>query len=85
MKGQGDFCTLFATHGTTYIFEKAGCTHLKLVNKPNFDISVDDLATMSTEAYIVGNKFISQIWSKGGREIVGDEARPLLDEVCSKL
>lgn len=56
-------------------FEKAGCTHLKAVNKPKFNISADDLAIVSTKAYIVGNKFITQIWSKGGRETAGDEDR----------
>jgi hypothetical protein len=39
MEGQGDFCALVASRGTAAIFEKARCTHLKSVNKPNFDIS----------------------------------------------
>jgi hypothetical protein len=51
---------------------------------PNFDISVDDLATISTESFSVDNRFKTQLWVKGGREIAGDEARELLNEVCLK-
>jgi hypothetical protein len=29
----------------------------------------------------VGNRFITQIWTKGGRELARNEARALLDEV----
>jgi hypothetical protein len=84
MKGQGDFYALVAARRTTSIFEKARCSYLKAMNKPNFNISVDDLAAVSTNAFSMGNKFITQIWAKGGREIEGDEARALLDEVCFK-
>jgi hypothetical protein len=55
------------------------------VNKPNFNISLDNLTGMSIEAVSVGNRFVTKIWAKGGREVAGDEARPLLDEVYSIL
>jgi hypothetical protein len=34
--GHGDFCALLASRGTVVAFLKAGCTHAKIVNKPNF-------------------------------------------------
>jgi hypothetical protein len=32
----GDFCALLASWGTTVAFMKTGCTHGKIVNRPNF-------------------------------------------------
>jgi hypothetical protein len=43
MVGHGDFCALVAAQGTATIFAKAGCKHLKNVNKPTFTISSADL------------------------------------------
>jgi hypothetical protein len=70
-----------ATRGTATAFAKAGCNHLKVVNKPTFDLSSSDLVDIPTEARSVGNTFITQIWTKGGREIAGDEARALINKV----
>jgi hypothetical protein len=81
MEGHGDFCALVAAWGMTNIFEKAGCRHLRDVNKPTFAISPADLANIPAEARSIGNRFITQIWAKGGREAAGDEARALLGEV----
>lgn len=61
MEGQGDFCALVASRGIAAIFEKAGCTHLKSINKPNFDISPVDLTEKSTKAVGIGNMFVTQI------------------------
>lgn len=61
MEGQGDFCALVASRGTAAIFEKAGCTHLKSVNKTNFDISPVDLTEKSTKTVGIGNMFVIQI------------------------
>jgi hypothetical protein len=60
---------------------KAGCTHVKTVNKPNFNISTSDLVDIPVEARSIGNIFITQIWAKGGRELAGYEARKLLNSV----
>jgi hypothetical protein len=43
MKGQGDFWAFITSRGTAAIFEKACYTHLKVVNRPNFNISYNDL------------------------------------------
>jgi DNA repair ATPase RecN len=40
----GDLCALLASRGTAVAFMKAGCTHGKIVNRPNFSLSpVDQL------------------------------------------
>jgi hypothetical protein len=81
MMGHGDFCALMAARGTAAIFSKARCSHLKNVNKPTFNISLADLENIPSEARSVGNRFVTQIWTKGDRELAGNKARSLLDEV----
>jgi hypothetical protein len=79
--GHGDFCALLASHGTAAAFLKAGCTHAKTVNIPTFSLSSSDLIDIPSEARSIGNRFITQIWAKGGRELARDEARNLLKPV----
>jgi hypothetical protein len=81
MVGHGDFCAVVSTRGTATIFAKAECKHLENVNKPTFTISLADLENIPSEAQRVGNRFITQIWTKGGRELAGNEALAFLDEV----
>jgi predicted nuclease with TOPRIM domain len=57
----GDFCALLASRGTAAAFLKAGCTHAKIVNKPNFSLSPSDLISIPAEARSIGNRFITQI------------------------
>jgi hypothetical protein len=79
--GHRDFCALLASRGTAATFLKAGCTHAKIVNKPNFSLSPSDLINIPGEAQSIGNRFITQIWAKGGQELARDEARKLLNSV----
>jgi hypothetical protein len=79
--GLGDFCALLASRGRAAAFLKAGCTHVKTVNKPTFSLSPSDFIDIPSEARSIGNRFITQIWAKGGRELAGDEARNLLKPV----
>jgi hypothetical protein len=72
--GHGDLCALLASRGTAVAFMKAGCTHGKIVNRPNFSLSPADLANIPSLARSIGNRFITQIWTKGGRDLAGDEA-----------
>jgi hypothetical protein len=72
---------LVVSRGIAAAFMKAGCNHAKAVNRPNFNLSTSDLVDIPTEAWSIGNRFITQIWAKGGRELAGDEARKLLDTV----
>jgi hypothetical protein len=81
MEGRGDFCALVAARGTTTIFAKTGCKHLRDVNKPTFTISLDDLENIPSEARSMGNRFITQIWAKGGQELAENEAWALHDKV----
>jgi hypothetical protein len=69
-----DFCALVASRGTVVAFIKAGCNHAKAINRPNFNLSSSDLVDIATEGRSIGNRFITQIWAKGGRELAGDEA-----------
>jgi hypothetical protein len=77
----GDLCALLASRGTAVAFMKAGCTHEKIVNTPNFSLSPADLVDIPSLARNIGNRFITQIWTKGGRNLAGDEARSHLKPV----
>jgi hypothetical protein len=79
--GHGDFCALLASRDTTAAFLKAGCTHAKIENKPNFSLSPLDLINIPGEARSIKNRFITQIWAKGGRELAGDKAQNLFKSV----
>jgi hypothetical protein len=76
-----DFCALVASRGTTAAFIKAGCNHARVVNKPSFSLSPSDLIDIPAEAQSIGNRFITQIMAKGGRELASDETRNLLNKV----
>jgi hypothetical protein len=67
--------------GTSTVFAKAGCNHLKTVNKPTFGLSASELDNILVEARSIGNRFITQIWTKGGWEVARDEARALINKV----
>jgi hypothetical protein len=76
-----DFCALLASRGTVVAFLKSGCTHGKIVNRLNFNLSLADLIDIPSLARSIGNRFIKQIWTKGGRSLAGDEARSHLKPV----
>jgi hypothetical protein len=79
--GHDDFCDLLASRGTAVAFMKAGCMHRKIVNRLNFSLSPADLVDIPSLARSIGNRFITQIWTKGGRNLAGDEARSHLKPV----
>jgi hypothetical protein len=79
--GHSDFCALLASRGTDVAFMKSGCTHGKIINRPNFSLSPADLIDIPSLARSIGNRFIKQIWMKGGRSLAGDEARSHLKPV----
>jgi hypothetical protein len=81
--GHGDFCALLASRGTAVAFMKAGCTHRNIVNRPNFSLSPVDLNDIPGLARSIGNRFVTQIWVKGGRSLAGDEARSHLKPVIN--
>jgi hypothetical protein len=57
--GHGDFCALLASHGAAVAFMKAGCTHGKIVNRPNFSLSPADVVDIPSLARSIGNRFIT--------------------------
>jgi hypothetical protein len=73
LSDRGDFCAFAGAPGATSVLEKAGCEHAKAVVQPDFIFSADDIKNPSVEASALGGKFYSEVWMKGGREIV-DEA-----------
>jgi hypothetical protein len=73
--GHADFCALVASWGIATAFLKAGCTHGKIVNRPNFSLSSSDLIDIPSLGRSIGNRFMTQIWVNGGRKMAGDEAR----------
>jgi hypothetical protein len=79
--GHADFCALLASRGTASAFLKAGCTHGKIVNRPNFSLSPADLVDIPSLARSIGNRFMTQIWVNGRRKMTGDEARSHLKPV----
>jgi hypothetical protein len=79
----GDFCALLASRGIAVAFMKSGCTHRKIINRPNFSLSPADLTNIPSLARSIGNRFITQIWTKGGRNLAGDEARSHLKPVLN--
>jgi hypothetical protein len=81
--GHSDFCALLASRGTTVAFMKTGCTHEKIVNRPNFSLPPADLTDIPSLARSIGNRFITQIWMKGGQNLAGDEARSHLKPVLN--
>jgi hypothetical protein len=79
--GHADFCALLASRGTATAFQKTGCTHEKIGNRPNFSLSPADLIDIPSLARSIGNRFMTQIWINDGRKMAGDEARSHLKPV----
>jgi hypothetical protein len=79
--GHGDFCAWVASRGTAAAFLKTGCDHGKIVNRPNFRLSPTILDDIPDLARSISNRFVKMIWTKGGREKAGDEARSHLEPV----
>jgi hypothetical protein len=79
----GDFCALLASRGTAVAFMKTGCMHGKIINKPNLSLSPADLTDIPSLARSIRNRFITQIWTKGGRNLAGDEARSHIKPVLN--
>jgi hypothetical protein len=68
-----DFCALAGARGVAAVLEKTGCEHVKTIAQAETSFSVDDAKEPSTEATLMGGKFYSDVWMKGGREMA-DEA-----------
>jgi hypothetical protein len=68
-----DFCAFGGTRGVATVLEKTGCEHVKAAAQAEALFSADDTKEPSTKATLMGGKFYTDIWMKGGREMA-DEA-----------
>jgi hypothetical protein len=65
----GDVCAFSGARGISSILEKAGCDHVKTLAQAKAAFSVDDTKDPSAEASLMGEKFYTDIWANGGREM----------------
>jgi hypothetical protein len=77
LSDRGDFCAFAGARGAMSILEKVGCYHAKAVAQLDFAFSTDDIRNPSVEATTLGGKFYSEVWLKGGREIVDESIKKL--------
>jgi hypothetical protein len=70
---RGNFCAFAVARGVAAILEKTGCEHVKAATQAEVDFSINNTKEPSTEATLIGGKFYSDVWMRGGREIA-DEA-----------
>ena len=73
LSDRGDFCAFAGARGAAVILEYASCEHVKAAAQPESIFSADDTKDPSVEASLLGGRFYSDVWMKGGREMV-DEA-----------
>jgi hypothetical protein len=69
----GDFCAFAGARGVVVILEKSGCEHVKAATQAEAVFTVENTKDPSAEATLMGRKFYSDVWMKGGRELA-DEA-----------
>jgi hypothetical protein len=68
----GIFVAFAGARGAAAILEKAGCEHVKVVAQAESILLVDDTKDPSAEASTLGGKFYSDMWMKGGHEMVDE-------------
>jgi hypothetical protein len=73
LSDRGDFCAFAGARGVAAVLEKTGCEHVKARTQEEVIFSTADTKEPLAEATLMGGKFYSDIWMKGGREIA-DEA-----------
>jgi hypothetical protein len=81
LSDRGDFFAFASARGVAAGLEKTGCEHVKTVAQAETSFSVDDTKEPSTKATLMGGKFYSDIWMKGGREMA-DEAIKKSEKEC---
>jgi hypothetical protein len=72
LSDHGDICAFSGARGITAILEKAGCDHVKVAAQAEATFSIDDTKDPSAEATLVGEKFYSDVWANGGRELANE-------------
>jgi hypothetical protein len=69
LSDRGDICAFSSARGIAAILEKAGCDHVKATAQAEVAFFIDDTKDPSAEATLVGEKFYSDVWVNGGREL----------------
>jgi hypothetical protein len=75
LSDRGDFCAFAGARAVAAVLEKAGCEHVKAAAQAEVTFSIDDTREPSAEATLMGGKFYSDVWMKGGREIADEAIR----------
>jgi hypothetical protein len=75
LSDRGDFCAFTGTRGVAAFLEKADYEHVKATSQPGFVFSADDTKDPSAEASMLGGRFYSDVWMKGGREMADEAIR----------
>jgi chromosome segregation ATPase len=73
LSNHADFCAFAGARGVEAVLEQTGYEHVKAVAQAEAVFSIDDTKEPSAEATLMGGKFYSNVWMKGGRKIA-DEA-----------
>jgi hypothetical protein len=69
LSDRGDFCAFAGARGVVAILEKSGCEHVKAATQTEAVFTMENTKDPSAEATLMGGKFYSNIWMKGGREL----------------
>jgi hypothetical protein len=69
LNDRGDICAFSGARGIVAILEKAGCDHVKAIAQAEAAFSIDDTKDPSIKATLMGEKFYSDVWVNGGREL----------------
>jgi hypothetical protein len=72
LSDRGDFGAFAGARGVAAVLEKTGCEHVKAAAQSETVFSIDDTKEPSAEATLMGEKFYSNVWMKGGREIADE-------------
>jgi cell division septum initiation protein DivIVA len=69
LSNRGDICASAGAQEIAAILEKAVCDHVKAAAQTEAAFSINNTRDPSTEATVVGEKFYSDVWVNGGREL----------------
>jgi hypothetical protein len=69
LSDHGDLCAFASARRVAAILKKNGCEHAKAAAQAETVFSIDHAKEPSAQATLIGGKFYSDVWKKGGREI----------------
>jgi hypothetical protein len=75
LSDRGDFCAFAGARGVAAILEKSGCEHVKAATQTEAVFIVENTKDPSAEGSLMGGKFYSNIWMKGGRELANEAVK----------